>query len=57
MALKTWTERWRELHEGGLSTEQALLVYQLLDDCRAFGSERVAESALHQLLEVFEEGR
>ena len=50
-----WTRRWETLKAAGLTRSQALVVYRMLDESYVFGTARLAESALRQLREVYEE--
>jgi hypothetical protein len=51
---RVWTRRWQALKEHhDLTYSQAVAVYDLLNDTRAFGSLTLAQSAMDQLSEVY----
>lgn len=57
MKERKWTARWKKLLAAGLTPSQLQAVHSLLDEVRAFGSGRMSESALNQLLQVVKEAK
>lgn len=50
-----WTARFERLRDAGITSEQAEVVFGVLNDARAFGSERMFGIALGKLREVFKD--
>jgi hypothetical protein len=50
-----WFQRFSRLRtEAGLTFEQALVVYELLDAARAFGTQTIADSAWTSLQRAYD---
>lgn len=50
---KTWTTRFKHLKASGFTKQQAEVVFEVLQDCRAFHYDWVEQSAKKQFEEVF----
>lgn len=53
MATKVWEQRFWQLRTVGLTYDQASVVYDLLNEAHAFGSQTIADSAKASMDEVY----
>lgn len=44
-----WGKRWNELSDAGLTREQALAVHHIIDECRGFHTQSLADGAMDAL--------
>jgi hypothetical protein len=52
---RVWTHNWKTLKDAGVTKEQALVVWKMLDDNGSFRYQWLADSAYRQLEDVYHE--